>query len=111
MFSLGRTLRERTIVPLAVVPRFYLFFLAVKIREQRMLSMLASFGKLSGDRFAFPQSVRPLRCFSGKRIFNLSNIKKKPLFWEDRPHFIERVSMYIQYTMDDGPALPTNGST
>jgi hypothetical protein len=35
MFSLGWTLRERTVVPIAVVPRFYSFSLAVKIRGQR----------------------------------------------------------------------------
>ncbi|WP_410513725.1 hypothetical protein PaeBR_04625 [Paenibacillus sp. BR2-3] len=70
--SLVWTLRERTVVPIAVVPRFYLFSLAVKIRGQRRpLPLFHNRSVLSA-------------ALSGKRFDNLlKNAKKKPPWLDD----------------------------
>ncbi|KGE17629.1 hypothetical protein PWYN_23910 [Paenibacillus wynnii] len=97
---LVRTLRERTVAPIAVLSRFYLFSLAVKIRRQLMLSKLVFLRKTFGRPLPLFRNRSVLSAtFSGNhsKIYSKKS-KKKPLFgrMEVRPTISKgEVSLYI----------------
>ncbi|KGE18921.1 hypothetical protein PWYN_05820 [Paenibacillus wynnii] len=69
------TLRERTVAPIAVVSRFFEFYLnGINPEPDTAYAFEASFPSenLQANAVAFPQSVRSLRCIQREQTILLS---------------------------------------